>query len=127
MPSPIWGRLFVGRSWVPLDEVGGLLRAAGRGDLDSFAAFYHRTAPVVFNLLQHVLGDSTAAERATVRVYVRVWRTASGFDPAVTSGGTYLMQTLQREFDRREFDGRERRGDARCAHADRARKPTGPM
>lgn len=112
----------MGRSWVPLDEVGGLLCAAGRGDLDSFAAFYNRTAPVVFNLLQHVLGDSTAAERASVRVYVRVWRTASAFDPAVTSGGTYLMQTLQGE-----FDGRERPGDARCAHADRARKPIGPM
>jgi RNA polymerase sigma-70 factor, ECF subfamily len=112
----------VGRSCVPLDEVGGLLRAAGRGDFDSFAAFYDRNAPVVFNLLQHVLEDSTAAERATVRVYVRVWRTAPAFDPAVTSGGTYLMQTLQWE-----FDGRERRDDARCAHADRARKPTGPM
>jgi DNA-directed RNA polymerase specialized sigma24 family protein len=110
----------VGRSWVPLDEVGGLLHAAGRGDLDSFAAFYDRTAPVVFNLLQHVLGDSTAAERATVRVYVRVWRTASAFDPAVTSGGTYLMQTLQWE-----FDGRERRLSPQVTHSAGFWNPTG--
>jgi hypothetical protein len=41
------------------------------------------------------------------------------------SGGSYLMQTLQREFDRREFDGRERGG--RTVHTCRARKPTGPI
>jgi len=66
--------------------------------------------------------DSRAAEPGTVRVYVRVWRTASAFDPAVCRAGSYLMQTLHWEFDHRE-----RRGDARCAHGDRARKPTGPM
>jgi DNA-directed RNA polymerase specialized sigma24 family protein len=64
------------------DEVDTLLQAAGRGDLDAFASFYDRTAPAVFNHLHHVLGDSAAAEQATVRVYVRVWRTAPVFDPA---------------------------------------------
>ena len=46
--------------------------------------------------------DSRAAEPGTVRVYVRVWRTASAFDPAVCRAGSYLMQTLHWEFDHRE-------------------------
>jgi len=111
----------VGRSGVELDEVGGLLQAAGCGDVDAFdafaafAAFYDRTASVVFGLLRHALGESAAAERATVRVYVRVWRTAPTFDPAVMAGGAFLIQAIHRE-----FDGRERRDDARCARADHA-------
>jgi WhiB family transcriptional regulator, redox-sensing transcriptional regulator len=36
---------------VELDEVGGLLQAAGCGDADAFAAFYDRTASVVFGRL----------------------------------------------------------------------------
>jgi RNA polymerase sigma-70 factor, ECF subfamily len=102
----------VGRSSVELDEVGGLLQAAGCGDADAFAAFYDRTASVVFGVLHHALGEA-AAERAMVRVYVRVWRTAHTFDPAVLAGGAFLILTIHRE-----LDGRDRRDDARCPRAD---------
>jgi RNA polymerase sigma-70 factor, ECF subfamily len=98
---------------VELDEVDALFQAAGRGDFDAFASFYDRTAPAVFNHLHHVLGDTAAAERATVRVYVRVWRTAHTFDPAVLAGGAFLILTIHRE-----LDGRDRRDDARCPRAD---------
>jgi RNA polymerase sigma-70 factor (ECF subfamily) len=91
----------VGRQGVALDEVGGLLQAAGRGDDAAFAAFYDRTAPVVFDLLRHALGDAAAAERATVRVYVRVWRTAPAFDPAGMSGCAFLVEAVHREYGRR--------------------------
>jgi RNA polymerase sigma-70 factor, ECF subfamily len=105
----------MGRSGAAPDEVGGLLQAAGCGDVDAFAALYDRTASVVFGLLQHTPGDSAAAERAMVRVYVRVWRTAPAFDPAVMSGGAFLIEAVHRE-----FDGRERRDHARCVRTPRA-------
>jgi RNA polymerase sigma-70 factor, ECF subfamily len=85
----------VSRSAVELDEVDELLQAAGRGDFDAFASFYDRTAPAVFNHLHHVLGDTAAAERATVRVYVRVWRTAPDFDPAMMSGASFLLRACR--------------------------------
>jgi RNA polymerase sigma-70 factor, ECF subfamily len=84
----------VGRSSVELDEVGGLLQAAGCGDADAFAAFYDRTASVVFGVLHHALGEA-AAERAMVRVYVRVWRTAPDFDPAMMSGASFLLRACR--------------------------------
>jgi len=109
----------VSRSGVELDEVGALLQAAGCGDAEAFASFYDRTAPAVFNHLHHMLGDTAAAERATVRVYVRVWRTAPAFDPAVMSGASFLVHAFQRA-----FDVREGRGVARCAHVGRSRRRT---
>jgi hypothetical protein len=39
------------------------------------------------------LGESAAAEQVTVRIYVRVWRTAPTFDPALMSGGTFLIRS----------------------------------
>ena len=89
----------MGRSDVSADEVSGLLQASGAGDIAAFAAFYERTASVVFRILQHALGEPSA-ERATVRVYVRVWRTAPTFDPATMSGDTFLIQAVYREFGR---------------------------
>ena len=91
----------MGRSGVAPDEVGDLLRAAGRGAGAAFAALSDRTASGVFGLLQPTLGES-AAERAAVRVYVQVWRTAAAFDPAVMSGGAFLLKAVYREFDERK-------------------------
>ena len=93
----------MGRGGVASDEVGVLLQGAGAGDVDALAAFYERTSPVVFTFLNHALGEPAAAERATVRVYVQVWRTAPAFDPASMSGCTFLMRAV-----RRELDGRQR-------------------
>ena len=86
----------MGRSGTVQDEVGSLLRAAGNDDVDAFAAFYDRTAPAMFNLLRREL-DEPAAERATVRVYLGVWRTAAAFDPARMSGWTFLLHAVHRD------------------------------
>lgn len=92
----------MGRTCVASDDVGRLLQAAGNEDIDAFAALYDRTASVIFRCLSHVLTEPAAAERAMVRVYGRVWRTASSFDPAQMSGGAFLVQAMSREFDRRQ-------------------------
>lgn len=64
------------------DLTDALLVAAGRGDLDAFAAFYDLTAPVVFGMLHRVLRHPARAERVTRGIYRHLWRTAPGFDPA---------------------------------------------
>lgn len=65
------------------DLTDALLVAAGRGDLDAFAAFYDLTAPFVFGMLHRVLRHPARAERVTRAVYRHLWRTAPGFDPAI--------------------------------------------
>lgn len=73
-----------------------LLVAAGRGDLDAIATFYDRTAPVVFGMLRGVLSQPTQAERVTEGVYLHVWRTAPGFDPAGHSAWATLLCAARR-------------------------------
>lgn len=55
-----------------------LLTAAGYGDQGAFAMFYDRTVAWVFGVLHHVLGEPARAADATGRVYLHLWRTASG-------------------------------------------------
>jgi hypothetical protein len=75
-------------------ETDALLVAAGRGDLDAFMTFYDRTVGVVFALLHQDLGPR--AELATTQVYLQLWRTAAGFDPAVCSAYATLLSTACR-------------------------------
>lgn len=91
----------------PLERVGGrldghdtdeLLVAAGRGDLHALAAFYDKTAPVVYGLLCGMLGGHpTRAEQATQRVYLQLWLTAPGFEPTERSAYALLLRTTCRE------------------------------
>lgn len=74
-----------------------LLVAAGRGDLHALAAFYDTTAPVVFGLLQGVLGDRIRAEQATRRVYLQLWISAASFEPSQRSAHSLLLRTARRE------------------------------
>ena len=92
----------MGRTCVALDDVGRLLQATGNEDIDAFAALYDRTASVVFRCLCQALKEPSVAERAMVRVYVRVWRTASSFDPGQMSGGAFLVHAMTQEFGRRQ-------------------------
>ena len=77
--------------------VDGLLCAAGRGDIVAFGAFYDQTAPAVFGLLRGVLGKPTTAEDATERVYLQVWRSAAGFDPAHGCARSVLLRAAYGE------------------------------
>lgn len=81
-----------------------LLVAAGLGDLGAFATFYDRTAAVVFGLLHAVLGDRGAAEQATQRVYLQLWRGAARFDPSGRSAYALLLFTARRELTDRVHD-----------------------
>lgn len=73
-----------------------LLAAAGRGDLDAFAAFYDATVPTVLGAVQAVLGRSARAERVVEEVYLVLWHGAPAFDPAARSAQVTLSVTLRR-------------------------------
>lgn len=75
----------------------GLLLAAGRGDLVAYADFYDKTASAVFRALRGMLGEPDRAERATERVYLRLWSTAPRFDPTGMSAWSLLMLIARRE------------------------------
>ncbi len=78
-------------------DIDGLLVAAGGGDQSAYAAFYDRTAPTVLQMLCAAL-DQVAAERAALRVYLRVWRTAPSFNPrSGRSASDVLMSAALRE------------------------------
>jgi len=86
------------------DAIDALLIAAGRGDLDAFATFYDRTAPVVFGLLRGVLGQPARAARATQRVYLQLWRDAPVFDATGPSAYATLLRTARREIAGRQSE-----------------------
>ena len=89
-PPPIDPPLAVNRAaQVNRTETDALLVAAGGGDLDAFITFYDRTVGVVFALLRQDLGPR--AEFATTQVYLQLWHTAAGFDPAVRSAYATLL------------------------------------
>ncbi len=50
-------------------------RVAG-GDRRAFAALYDATSPLVFGLVQRILGDAATAEEVLVDVYTQIWREA---------------------------------------------------
>lgn len=74
-----------------------LLVEAGRGDMGAYARFYDVTAPLVFGILRAALGESTEAERAAVRIYVELWRTAPRFGATSESAYSLLLVSTGRE------------------------------
>lgn len=74
-----------------------LLSAAGQGDVGALGAFFDQTAPAVFGLLRTALGGTALAEEAAERVYLRLWRTSPGFDPAGGSAYSLLLRAARRE------------------------------
>lgn len=77
-------------------ELAALLRRCGLSDQEAFAELYDRTSARVFGLVLRVLQDAGYAEETTQEVYLQIWRTASGFDPAKGSALTWLMTLAHR-------------------------------
>lgn len=73
-----------------------LLRRAGSGDEDAFAAFYDQVASRVFGITLRILGSSALAEEVTQEVFVDVWRRCAGFDPARGSATGWITSVAHR-------------------------------
>ena len=55
------------------------------GDRLAFANLYERTAAKLFASTRSILRNQAAAEDAVQEAYVRIWRRAGDFDPAIAS------------------------------------------
>lgn len=66
------------------DLVEGLRRTAA-GDREAFRHVYERTSAKLFSTIRRILINGSAAEDALQEAYVRIWRRAGDFDPAIAS------------------------------------------
>jgi len=75
----------------PGDELSDLLRAAARGDQQSFAALYDATASRVYGLVLRVVRDPAQAEEVTQEAFLEVWKTSTRFDAERGSAMSWLL------------------------------------
>lgn len=67
-----------------------LLIAMAAGDEGAFHALYEVEADWVYAIAMRILRDGPAAEDAAQEAFIKLWRTASRFDPARGSAKTWI-------------------------------------
>jgi RNA polymerase sigma-70 factor (ECF subfamily) len=80
----------------PGSNLDALLGQVAGGDTEAFAAIYDLTKSRVFGLVIRVLRDAGYSEETTQEVYLEVWRTAAGYDPAKGSALSWLLTMAHR-------------------------------
>lgn len=65
--------------------------------MGAFAAFYDRTAPMIFGLARSGSADLGAATDVAERAYLRLWREAPHFVPDSQCAVGTLLAVLRRE------------------------------
>lgn len=66
-------------------ELAILLRCAGHGDQDAFAALYDATSTRAYGLALRVVGDRALADKVLFEAYLEIWRSSARLD--ATGGG----------------------------------------
>lgn len=77
-----------------VDDPGGLAALMARvalSDRTAFEALYRATSGALLAVIARVVGDRAQAEEVLQEVYVTVWRSASGYNPALGRPMTWLM------------------------------------
>ena len=109
-------------------DLDALLRRVARGDRDALGAFYDQTNSRVYGLVIRVLRDAGYSEETTQEVYLEVWRSASGYDPAKGSALAWLLTMAHRraiDRVRAEQAGTARESRYGAANVDPASGPAG--
>ncbi|MGV9745105.1 sigma-70 family RNA polymerase sigma factor [Rhodococcus zopfii] len=78
------------------DTLDGLLAKVAKEDRAAFAEFYDLTRARAYGMVLRVLRDPGYSEETLQEVYLQVWRTASGFDPAQGSALSWLITLAHR-------------------------------
>lgn len=83
------------------DEVSRLLLRTAKNDRQSFSDLYRQTSPRLLAVCVRMLREPREAEEVLQEVYVTVWQRAGAFDPARSSGLTWLIAlTRNKAIDR---------------------------
>jgi RNA polymerase sigma-70 factor (ECF subfamily) len=78
-------------------DLGGLLKASGRGDQAAFAQLYDATSARIFGLAVRVVRDPAQAEEVAQEAFLEIWRTAGRFDPDRGSPVAWLLTIVHRK------------------------------
>jgi RNA polymerase sigma-70 factor, ECF subfamily len=77
-------------------DLNQLLRLVAVGDQPAFELLYRQLAKAAYGVIRRVLRDPAQSEEVTQEVMLEVWRTASRFDPAVSSAATWVLMIAHR-------------------------------
>jgi RNA polymerase sigma-70 factor (ECF subfamily) len=98
----------------PLPSDGELMRRAGQGEVEAFAAIYDRHAPALLALAQRMLSARSEAQDLLHDVFLEAWQCVREYDPARAGVRTWLLvRTRSRALDRMARRAREQ--DARSS------------
>ena len=78
------------------DELGDLLRRAGRGDQAAFGRLYDELAPLVHGVVRKVVRDPSQSDEVTQEVFVELWRLAARYDDAKGSVRSWAVTVAHR-------------------------------
>lgn len=90
-----------------------LVRDVADGDVGAFAELYDLFADTVYRDTKIALLDPTLAEQASEEVFLRVWRTATRYDPRTATVAEWIATLTHLESVTRRRPGLDRR--PRCA------------
>jgi RNA polymerase sigma-70 factor (ECF subfamily) len=78
-------------------DLGGLLKACGKGDQTSFAELYDAVAARVLGLAVRVVRDRAQAEEVAQEAFLEIWRSSSRFDSDRGSPLGWLLTIVHRK------------------------------
>lgn len=110
-------------------ELVSLMAAVAKGDRRAFGTLFERTSAKLNASVRRILRSEAAAEDAVQEAYMRIWRRAADFDPAIASPIAW-MTTIARhaaiDIVRRGAEKVSAAGDAiEAGVADRLADPAG--
>jgi RNA polymerase sigma-70 factor, ECF subfamily len=88
-------------------ELVWLLGAVARGDETAFERLYDATRAKIYGVLLRILGRPALAEEVMKETYLKIWKTADGFDPTIASPTTWMVAIARN----RAIDIVRKRGD----------------
>ena len=89
-------------------ELVGLLAEIAKGDAAAFERLYGATRAKLYGVLLRILGRPELADEVMQEAYLKVWKSAASFDPAVASPITWMVAIARN----RAIDIVRKRGEA---------------
>jgi len=72
-------------------ELVGLVAAVAKGDVAAFERLYRATRAKLYGVLLRILGKPELADEVMQETYLKVWKMAGKFDPAIASPITWMV------------------------------------